>query len=62
MLAENVGRDNASEHISVLVVVGVILNIYQSLPVCVSKVGSVRGSKMDFILSKGVVDLLSVEA
>lgn len=58
VFSENVGRDHAGEHVSVLVVVGVVLNIYQSLAVCVTKVGAVGRAEMNLLLGKGVFHLV----
>lgn len=57
MLSEDVCRDHAGEHVSVLVVVGVVLDIDQTLSMRVAKVGPVRGTEVDLLLGKGVFHL-----
>jgi hypothetical protein len=64
MFAENVGGDHASELISVLIVVGVVLNIYQALAMRISEVRPVRWSQVNLFFGQGVLDLkiISTEA
>jgi hypothetical protein len=58
VLSEDVGRDHAGEHVSVLVVVGVVLNVYQSLAVSVTEVRAVGRAEMNFLLGKRVFHLV----
>lgn len=57
MLSKDVGRDDTGEHVTILVVVGVVLDIYQTLAVRVTEVGAVGRAEMHLILGKRVLDL-----
>lgn len=54
---EDVGRNDAGEVVSVLVVVCVVEHIYQTFAMGVTEIGTVRGAKVDRLLAQGVLHL-----
>ena len=54
---EDVGGDDTSEDVSVLVKVGAVLDIDDSLSVGITEIRGMRGSQVDLVLSQGSIDL-----